>query len=54
MLIMVPSNTPISVVIITAIITLARSWPGSPSSPGWFENNVFILTPGDGVLMKKL
>ena len=53
MLIMVPSKTPISVVVITAAITRARSWPGNPSSPGWFENSVIVVTP-ERMLMTKL
>ncbi|CCZ99789.1 unknown [Klebsiella variicola CAG:634] len=42
MLIMVPSNTPIKVVVIIAAITRARAGPGSPSSPGWLEKSVII------------
>lgn len=45
MLIIVPSKTPISVVVITAARTRARSCPDKPSSPGRFENSVIVVTP---------
>ncbi len=54
MLIMVPSNTPINVVVIIAAITRARVGPGSPSSPGWLEKSIILLSLEKSVWMTKL
>ena len=54
MLIMVPSNTPIKVVVIIAAITRARAGPGSPSSPGWLEKERHHLSSEKSVWMTKL